>query len=479
MTQRITASTSGLGLPEGGLDYEAALKRVMGLPDFERSTRSPGHSGFHLERMALLMARLGSPDLGIPTVHVAGTKGKGSTAAMVASILSADGYKVGLYTSPHLHRVVERIRVGLEPIGGEEFGALVERAWPAVEWVERHGDHGPVTFFELLTSMAFLHFSQIAADFQVIEVGLGGRLDATNVVSPEVCTITSISLDHTATLGATLALIAAEKAGIIKPGVPVVVAPQPAEALEVFLKVSAAREAPIVQVHKELTWRKRHSDLNGQSADIAGLRGRYHLRMPLLGDHQVENAATAVATVETLSERGFVITSGGIVEGLRRVRWPARLEVMSCEDRQVIVDGAHNPHSMRRLAEAIRQNFPFRRVILIFGATGGHSARGMAAEVAGLSPAVIPVRSRHPKAAPVDEIASAARAHGLEVVLGPERVGDAARRALDIAAAEDLVLAAGSLSVAAEVIEELRGLTPELYPALKPPPLPGTTVRRS
>ena len=453
------------------LDYETALERVMGLADFERSAHSPEHAVFHLKRIALLLERLGSPHLGVPTVHIAGTKGKGSTAAMVASMLTTQGYKTGLYTSPHLHSVVERIRVGLEPIGRPEFSALVEQTWPAVERVGERGGYGAVTTFEVLTAMAFLHFKQIGADFQVIEVGLGGRLDATNVVSPEVCVITPISLDHVSTLGNTLGLIAAEKAGIIKDNVPVVVSLQPKEALDVFVEESAAKSARLVQVGERVSWRKISADVYGQTFDVAGLRGSYRLWMPLVGDHQLENAGTAIAAAETLIDKGFALSADGIREGLKRVRWPGRLEVLSGVDRQVVVDGAHNPDSMRRLVEAVRQVFDFRRVFLIFGATSGHNARGMMAEAAVLSPSVFVVRSRHPRSAPCGTIASAAQKTGLTVAFESEDVGQAVRRALSMAGKEDLVLGTGSLSVVAEVIEEMRGMTPELYPYIKRPSL--------
>jgi dihydrofolate synthase/folylpolyglutamate synthase len=451
------------------IDYDEALSRVMGLPDFERASHSPEHPVFKLERMDLLLKRLGSPHLGIPTVHVAGTKGKGSTAAMVTSMLTSGGYLTGLYTSPHLHRAVERIRVGLEPIEGREFAALLEQTWPEVEWVAGRGGYGRITFFELLTAMAFLHFKQIGVDFQVIEVGLGGRLDATNVVTPEVCAITSISLDHVSTLGDTLGLIATEKAGIIKPRVPVVVAPQPREALEVFFSVSAARKAPLVQVGRDVSWRRLQAGLDGQSFDVAGLRGGYRAWMPLLGDHQLENAGTAIAAVETLAGRGFPVSEDGILEGLRRVRWPGRLEVLSREGSQLVVDGAHNPDSMRRLVHTLREYFRFDRVILVFGATSGHSAQGMMAQLTPLSPSVIVVRSRHPRSAPTQAIARGVRETGLTMLFEADDVALATRHAMRVAGPNDLVLGTGSLSVVAEVIEEVRGMAPEVYPNIKRP----------
>ena len=462
----------GVARGPGGLSYDDALRRVMSLPDFERSNHSPTHSVFHLERMRLLMEQLGNPHLGIPTVHIAGSKGKGSTAAMVASVLTAQGYRTGLYTSPHLHSAVERIRVGLEPIERDEFADLVGRVWPAAELVGSQSEFGFVTFFELLTAMAFLYFSQIGADCQVVEVGLGGRLDATNIVEPTVCTISSISLDHVSVLGDTIALIAAEKAGIVKRGVPVVVAPQPQEAMEVLLEVAADRKAPLVRVDTELRWSNTSGDLDGQSFDVDGLRGRYRVRTPLLGDHQIENAATAIATLETLDAQGLEVSKGSVEEGLAQVSWPARLQVLSRKPTQLVVDGAHNPYSMRRMVEAAKKYFKFRSLILVFGASSGHSARGMMAEVACLSPTVIAVRTRHPRSVPAEVIAEAATEQGLRVAFESQHVGQAVERAMSMAGPEDLVVGTGSLFVAAEVIEQVSGMSPELYPEIKRPASP-------
>ena len=463
------APSVGDGFREGDapLDYDRALRLVMGLADFERSTHSPGHGRFHLERVRLLLSRLGDPHLKVPTVHVAGTKGKGSTAAMVTAILTAHGYRTGLFTSPHLHSAVERIRVGLEPVSKGAFARLVARAWPHVEWVGRQGGYGEVTTFELLTAMAFLHFHEVGADFQVVEVGLGGRLDSTNVVRPQVCAITSISLDHVTVLGDTVPSIAAEKAGIIKDGVPVVVAPQPQEAMAVFRRTARERGAPLVSVAEAMSWEKVYADPGGQSFDLRGLEGRYRLWMPLLGDYQLENAATAVAVVETLRRRGFAVAKESVVQGLRQVRWPARLEVLRRGDVTVVVDGAHNPYSMRRLVEALPQYFRWRRLWVVFGALGGHSARGMAWAMAPLGPQVLATRSRHPRSASGDIISGVTAEAGLPVVHRSEVVAEAYRRALELAEPGDMVLGTGSLSVAAEVIEEERGIPPELYPYIK------------
>ncbi len=446
------------------LSYEDALVRIMGLADFERGTHSPGHGTFHLDRMRLLLERVGNPHLDVPTVHVAGTKGKGSTAAMITSILAAEGCTTGLYTSPHLHRVTERIRVGLEPVSVETFAGLVEDLWPEAERVNALGEYGDLTFFEFVTAMAFLHFSKIDAGFQVIEVGLGGRLDATNVVSPEVCVITPIMLDHVAVLGDTIELIAGEKAGIIKPGVPVVASPQSATAIDVFARVASERGASLVQVAQVTDIEPRSAGLDGQEFGLRTRAGAYDLHTPLLGDYQRENAATAVTAVETLPRP---VSHQAIVDGVAAVRWPARMQLMSANGARVLADGAHNPESVAHLREAVRRYFDFDRLILVFGATRSHSAGGMLAEIAALSPLVAAVRSRHPKSATADTVAEAARASGLQVALVSDHVGAAAKWATAQARPDDLVLATGSLAVAAEVIEHIENIDPEIYDGLR------------
>jgi dihydrofolate synthase/folylpolyglutamate synthase len=297
-------------------------------------------------------------------------------------------------------------------------------------------------------------------------------------------------------LGDTIAKIAFEKAGIIKRGAPVVVAPQVSdysarvsesdghedqsddEAMAVFRDVAKERDAPLVDVKSTMTWQKSHGDLQGQSFEVKSPRDYYTLWTPLIGDYQLENASTAIAAAETLIDQGFAISKASIVKGLRDVRWPARLQILSRDGRQIVVDGAHNPYSVKRLTQTIRDLFDFERVILIFGALGGHSARGMIAELASLgeSVSVIAVRSRHPRAAPSDIIANVVTEKGLPVVFTTESVRDGVRHALEIAGENDLVLGTGSLAVAAEIIEEINGIAPEVYPNITPPPNPGRNI---
>ena len=236
------------------MDYRESLAYLMKYADYERLPRSG--IVWDLRRIERLLKRLGDPQYAARAVHVAGTKGKGSTSAMIAAILRQAGYRVGLYTSPHLLSFTERIRVNGRPIAETDWARLVEVVQPHVEAENALGDLGELTTFEILTAMAFLHFREVRADYQVVEVGLGGRLDATNVVRPEVCVITSISYDHTDVLGDTLAKIAGEKAGIIKPGATVVSAPQAAEAMEVIERVCREKGAPLLKVGRDVTWRR-------------------------------------------------------------------------------------------------------------------------------------------------------------------------------------------------------------------------------
>ena len=449
------------------LNYSSALDHILGLADFERPKKTPQQSEYHLHRIEMMLQKLGNPHLNIPTVHVAGTKGKGSTAAIVASILTAQGYKTGLYTSPHLHTFRERIKIGHINISEAHFTALIEELWPLVKWITEKGGYGEPTTFEMLTCMALFHFKRVEADFQVIEVGMGGRLDTTNVVKPEVCVLTSISLDHTEILGSTLEQIAREKAGIIKPGAVAVVAPQRQEAMGVFRQVCAEKGVKLVSVAESVSWQKVGHTFEGQNFDVqTSGRKTYHLWTPLLGGHQLENSCTALAAVEALMDKGHKVSDKSIRKGIKEVRWPGRLQVLKHNGKTVVVDGAHNPYSVRMLVEGIKDYFQFKNVIALFGVLGGHNLDEMAQELAALSRKALAVRSRHPRAASTDSVEQALTKAGIEVIREFSDVGQALSFSVDMAMEGDLILGTGSLFVAAEVIEAMEGQRPELYPAL-------------
>ena len=457
-------------LSQPPLTFDEAIEMSMELVDFEGSTHFPDHSQFHLERVIMLAERLDRVDKAVPTVHVAGTKGKGSTCALITSILTSAGCKVGFYTSPHLHSLRERIRIGLEPISKEEFAALVPQIWPAVETVGEDGGYGGVTFFEMMTALALVHFRNVGADVQVMEVGLGGRLDATNILTPEVSVITSISLDHVATLGDTIAKIAREKAGIIKQGVPCVIAPQAEpDAMAVFQEVARERDSEILSVEEQYSCEAGDADTRGQSLRLSGQRSELYLWTPLLGDYQLENIATAVAAIDVLRDRGFDVPDDAIVSGVQDVSWPGRFQVFERDGRTLVVDGAHNPYSMRRLLQSLRRLVSVDNVVLVFSALGGHSADGMLEELSSLSPRVVAVQSRHPRSSRADRIAQSITAAGLNLVAQSGTVAGGLRIALETADAGDLILCTGSLALAGEVLEYLEGIEPEIYENLRGP----------
>ncbi len=449
------------------MDYREAVDRIMGLVDYERPATIPGQQPrYDLSRIGAFLEILGNPHLGIPTVHVAGTKGKGSTSAMVSSILTAAGYNPGMFSSPHMHTFRERIRVGGEPVPEGDFARLVEELWPTLERVVAEG-HGRVTLFELITAMAFHHFRAQGLGAQVIEVGLGGRLDTTNVLQPLVCGITSIGLDHTEVLGDTIELIAGEKAGIIKPGVPVVTSPQKPEALAVIREVAGRQGSALTEVGRDIRLEEGETSLDGQAFSLETPRGVYRLETPLLGRYQVENAGVAVGLVESLVDSGLNISEEHIREGLRRVEWPCRMEVLQ-KAPLLIVDGAHNPHSAGRIVEAVKDMFPERGVTLIVGVSGNKDLPGLVDELAKLeSKAVIATRSRHPRAASPERIAQTFAAY-TDRMRQAETVSQALDMAFDMAGDGDLILTTGSLFVAAEAREVIKGIEPELYPVIEP-----------
>ena len=337
---------------------------MLNFADFERLPRAG--VVYDLARVESLLHRLGDPHLGRRTVHVAGTKGKGSTCAMVSSVLTAAGLRTGFYSSPHLLTYTERIRVDDKNISEDDWAAVATAVAPFVADENADASHGILTTFEILTAMSFLHFRNVNADVQVMEVGMGGRLDATNVVAPDVCVITSISYEHMEVLGDTLARIAREKAGIIKPGVPVVVAPQQPEALEVIERSAREKGAPLVRGGADVPYREESCGLTGQSFHVTGRRGGYDLRIPLLGAHMVQNAAAAVAACEVLADEGAAVTAAHIGEGLRSVAWPGRLQVLR-KDPWVVADIAHNGDSMRKLGQALKATFPYAKLTLVIG----------------------------------------------------------------------------------------------------------------
>ncbi len=434
------------------MDFPAAIDYILSFADYERMPRSA--VVFNLRRIERLLAKLNHPQNTAKSVHIAGTKGKGSTAAMLASILKQSGYRTGLYTSPHLLSIRERIQVDGQQISEDEFARLAARIKPKVEAVNTSGDLGELTTYEILTALAFMYFQDRGVAYQVLETGLGGRLDATNVVQPEVCVITSISYDHMDVLGNTLAEIAREKAGIIKPGSIVVTAPQIPEAMNVLEDVCRQQAVKLVRVGNDVSWQRKSISPERQSFQLRGLKGDYNIEVPLLGEHQLENAATAITAAEALAGRGAVITAEAITSGIAGVNWPGRLQVLRRKP-WVIVDGAHNGDSVRRLVAALRQYFTFEKAVVIFGASSDKNIAAMAAELKAFPDRVIATSSHHPRAVAVEQLVEEFSRENIIPEVSAN-VAPAVEKALSSAGPDDLVCATGSLFLVAEVMEYMR-----------------------
>ncbi len=425
--------------------YKDALNYIYSFTDYEKkSTYRYAPENFDLGRVERLLALLDNPHHSFQAIHVAGTKGKGSTSAMIASILRAAGYRTGLYTSPHLHTFRERIRVDDNLIAKETVAALTAQLQPLVRQVEG------LTTFEIITALGFVHFVRQGVDFAVLEVGLGGRLDATNVVRPLVAVITSLSLDHTHILGHTLPQIAREKAGIVKPGIPVVSAPQQPEALAVIQEVCREKGSPLILVGQDWRWTRHEANLDGQAFQVCGLMdtpGYNHLWIPLLGGHQVVNAVTAIAAIDELRRYDVEVDSAAIADGLRQVRWPGRLEILARRP-IIVVDSAHNADSAHKLAVALGDHFSYKSLILIFGASCDKDIDGMLRALLPHTRHVIVTRSEHPRAAAPSWLREKVEAHGGEALVTNSMV-EALEQALALADEDDLICVAGSVFIAA------------------------------
>jgi dihydrofolate synthase/folylpolyglutamate synthase len=433
------------------MNYLEAIAYLHRLTDYEtKRVRRYTPEAFDVSRVERMLEAVGNPHQRFRAVHVAGTKGKGSSAAMIESCLRSAGFRTALYTSPHLHTFRERIRVDGEKIERDEVVALVSEIRPLVE---RTPD---VTTFEVITTMGFLYFARSDVEVAVVEVGLGGRLDATNVLSPEAAVITSISLDHTYILGDTLAEIAREKGGIVKSGIPTVSAPQRAEAIQVLHTISQKRGSPFLEIRRDWDYEAGAADRSGQWFSIrrivggdSDLDGEYWI--PLLGRHQLENAATAVVTLNVLREQGYSIPVRTVHQGMRDVRWPGRLEILS-QDPLVVVDCAHNPYSARMLRQALEEWFPGQSWVMVFGASADKDVAGMLQALVPISAYSIVTRAEHPRAMAPIELADvvAGAGGGAEVSVN---VRKSLERALTMMDPDNGLLATGSIFLVADMRE--------------------------
>jgi dihydrofolate synthase/folylpolyglutamate synthase len=453
--------------------YEQAIEFLFGRINYERVTGIAFSSDDRkLTRMVRLLDQIGNPHQGLKVVHVAGTKGKGSTSAMVAAMLTAAGHKTGLFTSPHVSAFEERLVVDGTPPSPAHLVDLLNRLIEPIERLDR-GSEGPgPTYFELATALAWLYFRDCGAQLAVLEVGLGGRLDATNVCDPHVCVITNISRDHTNVLGSSLAEIAREKAGIVKAGVPVISGVGPGPAGAVVESVCCQNASPLYRLGHEVTWRPRRnedaeirvgSDVARALIDIETPWGKWlGLTVPLRGDHQADNATLALAATTLLRQRGVSVPDAAVAAGLSSVRWPARIEVLSTRP-TIVVDAAHNWASTQALVGTLERDFPTAaRRILVFAATRDKDVAGMLRLLLPRFDSVVLTQYQtNPRAVPIDELAALVSATASQPCHTAPDPASAWRLASHLATPDDLICATGSFFIAAELRELILDLKAE------------------
>jgi len=406
-----------------------------------------------LERVRRLLARLGNPETETRFVHVGGTNGKGSVTVMIEAVLREAGYRTGSFLSPHLHSYTERYRINGLAIAADELAALLEGLLPHLKALAREGS--APTEFEALTAAAFLYFPRNRVDLAVVEVGLGGRLDATNVIIPEVAVITNVSLDHTEILGDTLKKVAWEKAGIVKRDVPVVTGAD-GEALEVIAGRCRELASPLVVVGRDVTWFEHRTGDRVPSLAIYGRRQRYeNLRLSLWGRHQRTNAACAVAALEVLDEKGWVVREEHVRNGLAALAWAGRFEVVPGQP-DIVMDGAHNPSGAAALAEAVASRFPGKKAVVVLGILDDKAREEMVRSLAKIAGGVVVTRPPGPRAARWGDVARVVGDLGLPVA-AIEDVNGALDIARKLSGPDGLIVVTGSLYLVGRVREILVG----------------------
>jgi dihydrofolate synthase/folylpolyglutamate synthase len=447
--KRTGRSSSKVAVVKGGKafgNYKEAIAYLFEKTDYEKEEHVRYNvTTFSLERMENLLSLVGNPHKKFKTAHIAGTKGKGSTATMLAKMLEANGLRVGLYTSPHLVHLHERIVVNSQMITETEMLGLMNRIYAPVE---KQSKTDPPTFFEIMTALAFMHFADCKIDIGVIETGMGGRLDSTNVILPEVIGITSLSIDHKMQLGETLDRIAMEKAGIFKKGVPAVTVEQEPIAMNVLKAQANAMKAPLSVTGADIDFSCRFetSREHGPHTRIclSTPTSKFeHLRVPLHGRHQAINCGLALAMLDKLKASGYPIDNEKAAAGLNNVTLAGRME-MICDDPRIMIDGAHNAASVRALIHAIGQNIPYDSMVVIFGCNNDKDIKGMLTELQYGADKVIFTRSNSAKAMSPQDLADAYTEICGKMYQTASSLGEALQLARSAIGREDLVCITGS-----------------------------------
>jgi dihydrofolate synthase/folylpolyglutamate synthase len=443
------------------LTYDQALAYLAQFINYETQQRvsyDPEH--FNPNSFAAFLQTLGAPHAAFPSVLIAGSKGKGSTSVMVAAMLSQSGLRTGLFVKPHLVTIRERTQIDRQLISHEAFATLVSELRDHVAASGQTQAARFRTFFELTTALSFLHFMRQQVDIAVVEVGLGGRLDTTNVLTPRVAVITPIGLEHTHILGDTLPAIAREKAGIIKPHSCVVSAPQAAEVVEVFAQRCQEQQATLLLAGRDFQWQVSESSCHGNRFDFDGCGLHLtDLHVPLLGRHQAANAAVALAVIAQLQQQGWSITADHIRQGLATVQWEGRLEVVGREP-WIIFDAAFTPESAQCLRQALDELFSYQRLYLVLGTSADKNIAALVDILAPLAHEVLVTRFRNPRACDPQLLAAEVRRHPVAVHIVSDPL-DALHLARQRAQPSDLICVAGSLFLLGEIKARQQGVALE------------------
>jgi dihydrofolate synthase/folylpolyglutamate synthase len=428
------------------MNYEEALRYLDSLTNYEAKDKYDYNQSFTLDRMRRLASFLADPQKNFKSIHIAGTKGKGSTSAITYSILKSAGYKTGLYTSPHLVSFRERIRIDDQLIGEDDIARLLTKIRDAASGMKEDAP----TFFETCTAIAYLYFSEKRVDFAVFEVGLGGRLDATNIIEPLVEAITPISYEHTDKLGNTLTSIAGEKGGIIKDDSFCVIAPQEKEALDAIIKICSDRKAKPVIVGKDIKFKELELGDSKEYFVVSGLSGDYlELEMSLLGSHQIANCATAIGIMEALRFHDINISADAIRKGVKNAKWPGRLETVSKNPR-IVLDGAQNRASANALKKSVNRNFKYKKLILVLGVSKDKDIKGILEELTPIADKVILTKSKIKSRAAEPSMIKELIPSSAKSVYMTDTVDGAMEKAKSFAGVDDLILVTGSLFVVGE-----------------------------
>lgn len=444
--------------------YEKSIKKLMSLTNFENINNLERQPKLNLERIIKLLKYSNNPHTALKSIHITGTNGKGSTCAIIASVLKGCGLKVGLFISPSIHKITERIQINGKPISENDFSKELNNIWPHIAEMSKN-NLGNVTFFEAINVMALNYFKKKSVDMSVIEVGLGGRLDSTNVISPLLTVITPISMDHTNILGTTIKKITLEKAGIIKKGIPLILAKQTSYVEKIIKEFAENIGSPVYKAY-DIAKIKNIKNLGDKGSEILfnTKSGKINCISPLIGKHQIDNTCTAIATLTILSEMNFNIPINSLEHSIKKVRWPARFQILKKSPYSIVVDGAHNKTSAEALIDTLKYSrVNIKNPILIFGSGYGHDTNSILKQFIKLSPRIILTKSRHPKSIPIIELKKIVKKYKLNILATTNNTTSAMNLAKTNIKKNEIIIATGSLFVAGEIIEIVNNLKKEIY----------------